>query len=221
MRYSSVLAALCAAAFGANQARAQDCTSYPYTPGAIDVEQVEGSTKIVATGGAAVSFDDVGALNDARDEAQMEARAAVARFMTETIQRDESLNRAIRETRSMGANSQSATRNEVTERLKQLRGSAQALLRGVVPLAECYTRAREIRVTVGIKPETIAAAGGLAGDVGASVAAQPTPMAPTAPNAAGGGQPSGPAAGAPAGPGTGQQLRDTGSYSNTDRLRRF
>jgi hypothetical protein len=65
-------------------------------------------------------------------------------------------------------------RNEAIKRTKLLRNSSQALLRGVITLGDCYTKGTEVRVTVGVKAETINAAEGLAGGIGASVANQAT-----------------------------------------------
>ena len=70
-------------------------------------------------------------------------------------------------------------KKEVVERVKTLRNSSQALLRGLLPLGDCYTKGEEVRVSVGVKPKTINAAGNLAGGIADSVASQPTPTSGT------------------------------------------
>jgi hypothetical protein len=124
-----------------------------------------------------VSFDDVDSIKDARTEAEMEAKALIAKFLSEGIQSDTQINKVVQESKSTTAEGRKADRQELVKRVQSLRNSSQALLRGVVPLGSCYTKAREVRVSVGIKPETIRAAGSLAGAMSSSLARNPTPSA--------------------------------------------
>ena len=55
-------------AFGA------DCNDYPFTQG-INVEDVDGGIRIIATAEVTVSFDDINSIKDARDEATLKPRA--------------------------------------------------------------------------------------------------------------------------------------------------
>jgi hypothetical protein len=114
------------------------------------------------------------AIKDAKDEALLEAKAMISKFLTEDIKSDEEVSRVINETKSMSGESKQTLRTEVKDRVKTLSNSSQALLRGVAPLGDCYTKGREVRVTVGIKPETIATAGAIAEGISKSVAEQPT-----------------------------------------------
>jgi hypothetical protein len=45
--------------------------------------------------------------------------------------------------------------------LKEMSLAASGLQRGVVPLGSCYTPGKFVRVTVGVKPETVLAAGNM------------------------------------------------------------
>lgn len=139
---------------------AGSCADYPLTEG-INVEDVNGGTKIVATSAASVSFDDIDSVRDAKDEATMLAKAQIAKFLNEDIQSDESVNKVVNESKTTTNAGKTATREEMITRIKSLRNSARALLRGVVILGDCYTKGTEVRVTVGIKPETITSAGNL------------------------------------------------------------
>lgn len=139
---------------------ADSCGDYPLTEG-INVEDVNGGTKIVATSAASVSFDEIDSVRDAKDEATMLAKAQIAKFLNEDIQSDESVKKVVNESKATTNAGKSATREEMITRIKFLRNSASALLRGVVVLGDCYTKSTEVRVTVGIKPETIAGAGNL------------------------------------------------------------
>jgi hypothetical protein len=180
------------------------CEEYPYTDG-MNVENVQGGTKILSTSSAAVSFDDITAIKSARDEATMEAKAAISKFLTEGIKSEESIAKAISETVSLKGQSKEAERKQVTESLKKMQNSSQALLRGVVPLGDCYTKGREVRVSVGVKPDTINQAGSLANGMGNSIATQPTPTS------SGGNTPSS----------SGGSQQGSEGFSNTNRLQNF
>jgi len=194
-----------------------DCDSYPYSEG-INAEDVSGGTKILATSGASVSFDDIDAIRDAKDEATLLAKAAISKFLSEEISSDESIAKAVNETKSMQGTEKENTRQEVIERVKTLRNSSQALLRGVVVLGDCYTKGREVRVSVGLKPETIKTAGTLANETSKSLSVQPTPQT--------GNVPSQPASAAGQSVITGSTssstpLQGVESHSNTERLKNF
>lgn len=170
----SVAIAIIASCFFVNiTAFGASCDDYEYREG-IFVQDVDGGTKILATGSASVSFDDVEAIKDAREEASMEAKAIISKFLTEEIMSDEKINKVVKDSSSMSGSSRTSQRSSLVERLKVMRNRSSALLRGVVPLGDCYTKAREVRVTVGIKPETIRSAGNLAGGMASSIGHQPT-----------------------------------------------
>ena len=96
------------------------CDSYPLTQG-ISVEDVQGGTKIIATASVSVPFDDQDAVNDARDEATITAKAMIAKFFQEIVTSDEAVNRAVNETRTMQGDDKVVTRRETIERVKRLR----------------------------------------------------------------------------------------------------
>lgn len=194
---------------GVNATDGGTCADYPYVDG-INVEDVAGGTKILATSGVTVTFDDVDSVKDARTEATMEAKSLISKFMSEDISSDENVTRIVEESKVTTDSAKSATRKELISRVKSLRNTSRALLRGVVPLGECYTPGRELRVSVGIKPETIASAGQLAGGISRSLGAQPTPGSPA------NGQGSGNAAWR-----SGGELQQVEGYSNTERLKNF
>ena len=180
-------------------ANAAGCEDYPFIQG-INVEDVNGGTRIISTAVVSVSFDDIDAIKDARDEATIEAKSLISAFMSEGISSSQTIDRAVRETKSMQGDSKAGLRNEVIERVKRLRSSTQGMLRGVVPLGECYTKGKEFRSSVGIKPETIAAAERLS---------NPLPNQPT--------DSGGSATAAP----TRKPLSGEDSSSDTERLKKF
>lgn len=184
--------------------RAASCDDFPNTPG-INTELVEGGVKIVATGTAVVSFDDASSIADARDEATLLAKAEISKFLTEGVRSDQALNRAVQETKSMQGESKTNARKEVVERLKQVSSSSQALLKGVVPLGECYTKGQEFRVSVGVKPETM----GMADTLAQGMSSSPSRGANSAPPIASPGS-------AP-----GQKLNGMDGFSRTEGLKKF
>lgn len=151
--------------FMSTSALAADCGDYPYTQG-VNVELTDGGVKIISTAIVGVSFADIDSIKDAREEATLEAKSLISSFMSEGIRSDQVVARAVGETKVMQGDRKEVVRQEAIGRVKTLVASSQALLKGVVPLGECYTKGSELRVSVGIKPETIAAATGLKTEIG-------------------------------------------------------
>jgi hypothetical protein len=118
-------------------ANGEDCGNYPYTSGLI-IDDVQGGIKILSTARVVVPLDDVDAVNHARDKATHSAKVIIIGFLYENIGGDEK------------------ARTEEIERVSRLADSSY--LRGIVSLGNCYTPGKEFRVSIGMKPETIAAA---------------------------------------------------------------
>lgn len=188
-----IVSALCAPALSYGGG----CNDYPYTDG-INVEDVAGGTKILATSSVSVTLDDVDAVQDARDEATMEAKSLISKFMSEDINSDEIVNRVVTESKVASSEGKSTTREELVVRIKTLRSSSEALLRGAVTLGDCYTPGRELRVSVGIKPETIRSAQRLSGSMSGSSKG-----------------------GTSAGGAESEELQKVEGYSNTKELEKF
>jgi hypothetical protein len=153
---------------------AASCEEYPYTDGITPLSEGGDKFKLLSTYSASVNFDDTSAIRDARDEATMQAKAAISAFFSETVKNENDVSRVVDESVTMKGAEKSVIRKEVTQKLMHLAQNSQALLRGVVPLGDCYTTLKEVRVTVGIKSETIDLAGNVAGKVSDSISAQPT-----------------------------------------------
>ena len=149
-------------------ASADTCEDYPNTDGTT-IEYVNPNNfKILSTYSTSVNFDDTAAIRDAREEAQIQAKAQIIAFTEETIKSETSISKTVDESISMQGASKVASRNQAKQTLQKFSQNAQGLLRGVVLLGDCYTPSKEVRVTVGIKPETITQAGNLAGSVSGS-----------------------------------------------------
>src|SRR2546427_8358255 len=94
------IAILATALIFSSHAHAENCANYPYTDG-INIEDVQGGVKILATASATVSFDDVDAIKDARDEALLEAKAQISHWLSEGIKSDAAISKAVSDTKSM------------------------------------------------------------------------------------------------------------------------
>ena len=149
----------------ANSIAKDSCENYPFSAGEIAYEETPTGPKIIATGFASVYFDDADEVMDATSEATLMAKAVIAKFFNETIQSEESLETAamtsIKIVKGAGSDKEMATKEKVKLSLKRMSSQSKELLRGVVKLAECYTKGDRVLVSVGLKPETIAAATGL------------------------------------------------------------
>jgi hypothetical protein len=181
--------------------QAEGCDEYPYTAGEIAYEETPAGPKILSTGAATVEFDDADEVNDARMEAELEAKNAISKFFNEEISSEERIeSSALKKiTIVKGADGQekAASKDKVKHTLRTISSNSRSLLRGVVKLAECYTRGKMVMVSVGLKPETIAAAEAGTKEIGDSFARQPTTTRSSVPGTQGGaaggdGAPSGP-----------------------------
>ena len=192
----------------------QSCANYPYGSGETDVQDVQGGTRILATAGVSVAMDDIDSIHDAREEATIEAKALIAKFLNEDISSDSKIDKIVNESKQSDGQSVKIDRKELVSRVKSLRNSAKALLRGVVTLGSCYTKGRELRVTVGLKPETIKSAENLAGSIKSSVSKEPTLRSGTSTG-------QGSASSESSGSGASQPLRGMDGHSNSDKLKTF
>ena len=131
--------------------------------------------KIVVTVEKSVNFDDSDAVEVAREMAELEGANKISEFLQRDLKSEKNLKSAAMATASMSGDTKKASLDKAEQMIKTISQNAGAVLRGVVPLDECYTPGKFIRVTVGIKPETIQAAGILSGEISKSLNENPTP----------------------------------------------
>lgn len=153
-----------------------DCRNYPKASQS-KFEMTPQGPKIVVTVEKSVNFDDSDAVELAREKAELEGANKIAEFLQRDLKSEKKLKSAAMETASMSGDTKKATLDKAEQMLKTISQNSGAVLRGVVPLDECYTPGKFIRVTVGIKPETIKAAGIFAGEISKSLNENPTPTA--------------------------------------------
>ena len=133
--------------------------------------------KIVVTVEKSVNFDDSDAVELAREKAELEGANKIAEFLQRDLKSEKKLKSAAMETASLSGDTKKASLDKAEQMLKTLSQNSEAVLRGVIPLDECYTPGKHLRVSMGIKPETINAAGVIAGEISTSLKKNPTPKA--------------------------------------------
>lgn len=177
---------------------ADSCNTYPLTDG-ISAELTDRGPKILSTATVTVDFDDQGEVLDALKEAEMTAKAQISRFFNEQIKSDDSIDKAVEKEIKIVGDQRSASKTELKKQLSSMRNSSQALLKGVIRLGDCYTKGKLVKVSVGVKPETVSSA-----TSGQQMMQQNTSIGgkPQAPAAAGG-------------------SNNTSGFSNTDNISKF
>lgn len=147
--------------FLSQAAFAEDCSDYPYSKG-VNVILVDDGTKILSTAMTSVLFDDMDLYVDALEEAELEAKASISKFLEEKVAKscttDKSIISLVNISNQDGVALKTADATKVKSTLCRMSSTTQSVLRGAVVIGSCYTPGEQVRVTVGIKPETAAAA---------------------------------------------------------------
>ena len=139
---------------GQSGAIAASCDAYPEGIGQTVVDTPTG-VKIISTAQVSVPLDDSDLYMDAIQEATMEAKASLTPFMNEAISKECESNTSTRSDIAITSEGKSVDVKKVKTILCSLKNSTSGILKGVVKLGSCYTPGKFVRVTVGIKPETI------------------------------------------------------------------
>jgi len=129
----------------------------------------DGSFQILAKGTGTYDFDDVDDVNDARKEGILKAKAALAKFMKESLSTEDAFAEASKKVKSITTDGKTQTANVSKESIKTnatlIRNSADALLKGVITLKEQKVPSKgssgQIQVTVGVSSKTLKAVGKL------------------------------------------------------------
>jgi hypothetical protein len=154
----------------------EDCRNYR-KQGQSKLEFSSEGPKIVVTVEEAVDFDDSRVVQTAREIAELEGAKQIAQFLQRDLKSSSKLEQAVMTTVSVSGEGKKATYDQARKLLTSLSQNSDAVLRGVVLLDECYTPGKFLRLSMGIKPETIKAAGILADGISSSLKKNPTPKA--------------------------------------------
>ena len=145
--------------FPANVFAAQ-CENYKFSQLGVKVIPTEEGPKIVSTGQASVLIDDIDEVNDAYEEARLNAKSEVVKFYNdESLVTECNNGKSNLSTRFLTNNTDGASGNynkTVTkEVLCNTRTKAEGLLKGVVTVEQCYQKGEYVKLTIGISPKTL------------------------------------------------------------------
>ena len=146
--YLSIFILLSAPLF--TEVNAQDaCNNYP-RPG-FDIKTDEnGEEKFIATAEVTVPIDDRDLYLDSMEEAEIEAKNRIAKFINEEISGSTEINKRSNTKVRVEGKTKNINSEMVRDKLKTLRSSTpKTLMRGVRVLGSCYTPGQAVRVSVG------------------------------------------------------------------------
>ncbi len=125
----------------------------------------DGSFAIFGRGTGTYDFDDADDVNDAKSEAVLKAKAAIAKFMKEKLPTEEGLEAASKKVKTATSDGQTQSVSISKEAVKTasatIKNSADALLKGAVVLKMQKIARKgstgEVQATVGISSKTLKA----------------------------------------------------------------
>lgn len=138
----------------------------------------DGGYQITAVGTGGYDFNDPDDIKDARKEAEMRAKAAIAKFLKEDISTSEGMDEASKKVKSVSSDGQtqstSVSKTSVRTAMESIRNSASALLTGVVVLqdAKIPNEGKDggtYKVMVGVSSKTTAAANAADNGIASSI----------------------------------------------------
>lgn len=134
------------------------CDSFP-RPG-FDIKREEnGEEKFIATAEISVPFDDRDLYLDSIEEAEIEAKLKIAKFLNEEISGLTDIEKKSTTQVRVEGRSKTASSEIVRTKLKKLSSNTpNTLMRGVRVLGSCYTPGSIVRVSVGWKLQDIESA---------------------------------------------------------------
>ena len=125
------------------------CKNYP-RPGFDIKTDKNGEEKFLATAEVTVPIDDRDLYLDALEEAEIEAKNLIAKFINEEISGSTDINKRSNRKVRVEGKTKSFNSETVTDKLKTLKSrTPQTLMRGIRPLGSCYTPGQSVRVSVG------------------------------------------------------------------------
>ena len=137
------------------------CSDYKYKARQSKVEPTEKGLKIVTTAQASVLADDADLVDMALEEADASARTMIQQFIKTEIDSRKDFSDSSVQNITINPDGKKFDVEKTKTQLKEMSLAASGLQRGVVPLGSCYTPGKFVRVTVGVKPETVLAAGNM------------------------------------------------------------
>ncbi len=130
-----------------------------------------GYWQIFGQGSASYDFDDNDDIQSAFKEAQLKAKASIAKYLSEKLSTNDSLDELVKKTaqQSTGADKK-VTRESVKTTVTSIQNSAEEILKGAIVLAQrkvsnSGSEGGTTVVKVGISSKSLAVAGKIKGDI--------------------------------------------------------
>ena len=144
--------------FTAESVRAS-CADYPYVPMQTKfVPKADGTFSLQMTQEASVRADSQSQKTRALKIAQLRAEQSVSKWIKQELEGKESFSTEAVEEAVENADGVDWNVEEASTFIETVAASSKNLISGITPIGSCYEPGKYVRVTVGIKPETIAAA---------------------------------------------------------------
>jgi hypothetical protein len=157
IRHSVALLAFAVTTFSAWTAASANCTQYPL-PDGLSVQMTPKGLKIMSTATVAVAMDDVDEVLEAMKEAELSAKTGITKYFTETIQSAEAVDKSVETQITIVGENKDVAKKTLKKQMTSMRNSARELFKGLQRIGDCYTKGELVKVTVGMKPDSIAAA---------------------------------------------------------------
>lgn len=142
--------------FSFNLAFAENCDEYPGQVGipVFDFDE-NGNFKLMFTQGSEVAFDDFDLVQDSLRIAEAEAKVAFAEFMEEMVAKSCNDGSVSSQTATYSLSGKEVDLEKVKTSVCELGTRTEALLRGALPIGNCYDPGKKVLVTIGIKQDFI------------------------------------------------------------------
>ena len=136
------------------------CSNYPFNPMGTKFEAREdGKFTLLVTMDQGVRADDNNLRMKAQKIALMRGKKEISDFVKQKISGKDSFSSEFVEDSVTGPEGVEWSSEDATSLMEEIATSSENVIRGIIPLNSCYEPGKYVRVTVGIKPETMQAAG--------------------------------------------------------------
>ena len=136
---------------------ASGCDGYPFKDN-LQVTSVDGGSKFISTATVAMQFDDLDEELQAKKEARGNAKGQIINFLEEDISTDEEFDKKVTSQVNVDGDDVSKAKDIVKTMVSSYKINASKVMRGLIQIGDCTNPGEFVKVTVGLKPETIAAA---------------------------------------------------------------
>ena len=144
------------------KAEAQGCSGFAAPSETKFIARGNGLFTFIVTEEASVRKDDSKQRTRALKVAQLRGKKSISTFIKENIESKESFDEQSVEKSVENPDGVQWEAENVINIFESISSSSANIIRGIIPLGSCYEPGKFVRVTMGIKPETIQAAGNTA-----------------------------------------------------------